>query len=653
MLGISTDITERKKSEDKLREINAYLENLINYANAPIIVWDPQFRITRFNHAFEFLTGRSEAEVIGQSLEILFPPALAAQSMTLIRKTETGERWETVEIEIMHRDKSARTVLWNSATLFASDGQTPIATIAQGQDITDRKRAELKLKDALIEAQRFRKALDHVPAYVYMKDTKSRYTYANRQVLELFGCSIDEITGFDDARFFAPDTVKQIRKMESGVFQGKHITGEMDTVDKKGGRHVYLEVKTPIFAEPDGKVEGLVGIATDITDRKLVEEEIKLKNEELLKVNAEKDKFFSIIAHDLRSPFNSFLILTKIMAEGSPHLTMDGVREIAAGMRDSAANIFRLLENLLQWAVMQQGLMPFNPQTVRLRPIVEESVAMVLDPAKNKEIKIAAHIPDGMEVCAESNMLQTVIRNLVSNAVKFTPKGGEITLSAKAADNKNVEIAVKDSGIGMNRAIADNLFRLDVRTNRKGTASEPGTGLGLLLCKEFVEKHGGRIWVESKEEKGSAFYFTIPCNAEVKKENVIEEVVPADKKEIKAKKLKILIADDDEKSEMMISLTVKKLSKEILTAKTGDEAVAVCRNNSDLDLILMDIAMPNMDGYDAARQIRKFNKGVIIIAQTAYGLAGEREKAIAAGCNDYITKPFRPATLTALVKKYF
>jgi PAS domain S-box-containing protein len=146
ILNIARDITERKRAEAALRESNAYLENLINYANAPIIVWDPQFRITRFNRAFEFLTGRSEAEALGQSLEILFPPALSSHSMALIHNTLTGERWETVEIEILHRDKSTRTVLWNSATLFAPDNRTPIATIAQGQDITGRKRAEQEIR---------------------------------------------------------------------------------------------------------------------------------------------------------------------------------------------------------------------------------------------------------------------------------------------------------------------------------------------------------------------------------------------------------------------------------------------------------------------------------------------------------------------------
>jgi PAS domain S-box-containing protein len=178
-----------KHAEGRLRETNAYLENLINYANAPIIVWDPNFRITRFNHAFEFLTGRTEAEVVGQSLEILFPPALAETSMALIRQTSTGERWETVEIKILPRDESVRTVLWNSATLFAPDGQTPIATIAQGHDITERKRAEAALRESHAELQTRNEELNvfaHMVAHDLINPLSTMLGYAE-MLTETYG----------------------------------------------------------------------------------------------------------------------------------------------------------------------------------------------------------------------------------------------------------------------------------------------------------------------------------------------------------------------------------------------------------------------------------------------------------------------------------
>jgi CheY-like chemotaxis protein len=173
-----------------------------------------------------------------------------------------------------------------------------------------------------------------------------------------------------------------------------------------------------------------------------------------------------------------------------------------------------------------------------------------------------------------------------------------------------------------------------------------------ILSKEFVEKHNGKIWVESEEGIGSTFYFTVPYNAKPE-EKVGEKVVPAEDENVQIKKLRILIAEDDATSEMLITIGIKQFGKEFLKAKTGFEAVEVCRYNPEIDLILMDIKMPVMSGYDATRQIRQFNKDVVIIAQTAFGLSGDREKAIEAGCNDYISKPINRAELLTLIQKYF
>ncbi|MBA4407985.1 MAG: hypothetical protein C0397_01020 [Odoribacter sp.] len=259
----------------------------------------------------------------------------------------------------------------------------------------------------------------------------------------------------------------------------------------------------------EGK-KAILEIFINITERKLAEQEIKLKNEELQQLNAEKNKFFSIIAHDLRGPFSGFLGLTQVMAEELSSLTMAQIQEHAISMKNSATILYRLLNNLLEWSQIQNGSVPFNPEVIQLRPIADESMEMVLESAKTKEIEIVNYIPAGLEVFADTNMLQTVIRNLVSNAVKFTHKGGKVSVSAKVNSDKSVKISVQDTGIGMSQTLVENLFRIDVKTGRKGTEGEPSTGLGLLLCKEFVEKHGGEIWVESKVGKGSTFSFTIP-----------------------------------------------------------------------------------------------------------------------------------------------
>ena len=378
-------------------------------------------------------------------------------------------------------------------------------------DLTERMKAEITLTNALIESERFRETLDHVSSYIYMKDTQSRYTYANRSTLDLFGCSLEELVGCDDTRFFPPETVKRLQEVDARVFRGEKTVEEIDVSDPVNGRRVFWEIKNPLLGySENNEIIGLLGISTDITERKSAEEEIIHKNEELKKTNAEKDKFFSIIAHDLRSPFNSFLGLTQYMAEESKDLTPEVIQRFAVTMKDSATNLYNLLENLLHWARMQQGLIPFNPDFIELISVFEESLLSIREPAKVKGIEFAINIPDHMKVFADRNMLLTVIRNLVSNAVKFTPVGGKMTISATLTSKKTIQISIQDTGIGMDQNMIDNLFLLNSQTNRNGTAGEPSTGLGLLLSKEFTENNGGKIWVESEVGKGSTFYFTIP-----------------------------------------------------------------------------------------------------------------------------------------------
>jgi CheY-like chemotaxis protein len=276
-----------------------------------------------------------------------------------------------------------------------------------------------------------------------------------------------------------------------------------------------------------------------------------------------------------------------------------------------------------------------------------------MDLAIKKGIEINIHISENTRVFADENMLASTIRNLTSNAVKFTPAGGNVNLSAETMADGALKFSVKDSGIGMNAEMVDNLFKLDVITSQRGTDNEQGTGLGLILCKEFIEKHGGELHVESKDGAGSTFHFTLPGNTQPPEIEVTEKIAPVHNSGNQVKALKVLIAEDDETSQMLISIYVKPFSKEILKTTKGTEAIEICRQNPDIDMILMDIMMPEMGGYEATRQIRQFNKKVVIIAQTAFGMTGDREKAIAAGCNDYISKPIKKNELTGLIQKYF
>jgi signal transduction histidine kinase len=239
------------------------------------------------------------------------------------------------------------------------------------------------------------------------------------------------------------------------------------------------------------------------------EAEIKSANAELIKANAEKDKFFSIISHDLRSPFSSFLGLTEILSEKVDSMSLDEVQKLVNLMNKSAVNLFRLLENLLEWSRLEQGLLIPQPGNYLINYLINDTVSTIRDSASVKNQTIEINLAKDYQVFADSKMTETVLRNLLSNAVKFTPKGGKITVSTSKIDDFTIEVSVEDTGIGMNQAMLDNLFKLNVKINRKGTEGELSTGLGLLLCKEFVEANGGVLKVSSIEGKGSRFSFTI------------------------------------------------------------------------------------------------------------------------------------------------
>lgn len=368
--------------------------------------------------------------------------------------------------------------------------------------------------------QKYRMLTENIRDVVWTLDTKHmRFTYVSPSILQQRGFSADDLMNLPFDASFLPDMIgisHPLFQERLEAFRTKNTTQPLlynDTVKQKckDGSFVWTEIVSEYDLNSKNHQVEVLGVSRDVSARMQAEQEIRHQSEELKKIIATKDKFFSIVAHDLRSPFNSFLGLTQIMAEELPGMSMPSAQNLAVSMNKSATNLYRLLENLLQWSQMQNEALPFHPEFISLQLILDESMLMVHEPAKNKGIEVTSTVPGDLLVFADVNMLQTIVRNLIFNAVKYSFSGGSVNLSAITTGDQSLELSVQDTGIGMSRAILDNLFRLDVRTGRKGTDGEPSTGLGLLLCKEFVEKQGGRLGVESEVGKGSRFYFTIPC----------------------------------------------------------------------------------------------------------------------------------------------
>jgi signal transduction histidine kinase len=243
----------------------------------------------------------------------------------------------------------------------------------------------------------------------------------------------------------------------------------------------------------------------------LLEKTVAIKTTELKELNASKDKFFSIIAHDLKNPFSTIIGFSEMLNEDMNSQPTVKSKEYARIIYTSAVQTFRLLENLLEWANSQRGKITFNPQKLKFIDLLNEELFTLNDTATGKNIEITSVVPENLTILADKNMIKTILRNLISNAIKFTPRNGKITVKA-SSDNKKAEIEVSDNGIGMSQETISKLFRIDANLTTLGTDKEKGTGLGLLLCKEFVEKHGGEIWVTSEAGAGTSFFFSIPSD---------------------------------------------------------------------------------------------------------------------------------------------
>ncbi|MBA4408585.1 MAG: two-component regulator propeller domain-containing protein [Bacteroidota bacterium] len=243
----------------------------------------------------------------------------------------------------------------------------------------------------------------------------------------------------------------------------------------------------------------------------LLEKSVALKTAKLYELNASKDKFFSIIAHDLKNPFNTIIGFSEMLKEDIRTIDLETIEEFAGMINTSAVQTLSLLENLLEWANSQTGKILFKPIPINLSGLLNEEFGILNDMAKGKNIELKNSITEDLTILADKNMLKTILRNLTSNAIKFTYKNGKVEVKA-FIDNNHVEISVSDSGIGMTKETMAKLFRIDANLSTSGTENEKGTGLGLILCKEFVEKHQGKIWVETEVGKGSQFKFTLPVS---------------------------------------------------------------------------------------------------------------------------------------------
>ncbi|GAK53787.1 putative Histidine kinase [Candidatus Moduliflexus flocculans] len=367
--------------------------------------------------------------------------------------------------------------------------------------------------------RKLEKAVETTEVGITITDIDGRIVYVNPADAKMHGYRVDELFG-QYANIFAPSAPSTPsedlpkRHEDFAYWQRERVN-----IRKDGTEFPVSLISNPI-TDAHGRPLGKVIVCEDITDRKRAEaellaahNELKEKNAQLAELNASKDKFFSIIAHDLRGPFASLISLSEVVLLFLDEYSKEDIRKNMLRIKTSSEAVSALLENLLTWSRLQRGVMKYAPEIMKIRNIVEENIELFSSQSEQKQIALHCLVPPELTAYADFHICTAIIRNLLSNALKFTPAGGRIVVSA-TQHHAEIVVSVADTGTGISAEDLHKLFRIDVQFTNIGTNGEHGTGLGLKLCKDLVEAQKGRIWVESELGKGTTFRFTLPCHAD-------------------------------------------------------------------------------------------------------------------------------------------
>ena len=494
--GSFQDINERKQIEQLILENETNARAIMESTSDSMLLLQKDGTIIDNNEGHASRLGFARKDLLGKKIYDYLPEDIGKKRKELIDlaiSTGVTQYGEDVRAE--------RSIEYSIHPIFDRNKITDRVAIF-ARDITESKNnlEALKKNEELLSL-----FMKHSPIYSFIKEvtpTESRVLRASENFKDMIGISGSDMVGKTMYELFPLEFAKKITADDWAIVSG----GNPLTLNEELNGRYYVTIKFPITQ--NGK-NLLAGYTIDVTDQKLAEQCLLENESHLRELNATKDKFFSIIAHDLKSPFNSIIGFSNLLIRQIEEKDYAAIERYASIIQNSSQQAMDLLMNLLEWSRSQTGHIVFTPEKIDFVASINQVTELLFAFAQQKSITIYLETSVNPSFFADKAMINTILRNLISNAIKFTKVGGEIIISAEQTLNDLV-VSVSDNGIGMDEETTSKLFRIDQNQSTLGTEKEKGTGLGLLLCKEFIEKHSGRIWVESEPGKGSKFHFSIP-----------------------------------------------------------------------------------------------------------------------------------------------
>ncbi len=699
-LVFANDISELKRSELELREAKEKAEEITRKLKAAlssmsdaIFISDLKGEFIDFNEAFATFHKFANIQECKKTLKefpvlldvFTLDGELVPLEMWVVSRALRGEIGLNKEYVLKRKDTGETWVgTYNYAPVRNNDGDI-IGSVVAARDVTERAKLE-QTKDILVAISNeilttndledffhrifieLRKIIDTNNFYIALYDEQSdmistpyiadkldtsitdfpaKKTMTGHVIKAKKSMLLNQVDFQELVKSGAVDLVGPPSDVWIGVplFSGEKVIGVLVIQNYEGEKRLSREdLRVLEYVAPQ------ISLAIE---RKKVVEDLKSALGKAQESDRLKSAFLANMSHEIRTPMNGILGFTELLKE--PGLSGKEQQKYISIIESSGDRMLNTIHDIIDISKIEAGQIELSYSTINLNNQLDELFDFFLPEAKKKNIQLSHKktlTDQNAIIKTDKDKLNSILTNLIKNAIKFTDSG-KIEfgyLLDEKAKQPELQFYVKDTGVGISKEKQKVVFDRFVQADNKTTRLYEGSGLGLAISKAYVEMLGGKIWLKSEEGVGTLFSFSHPYSVS---KSLLNKTTELNKQAMKKKSLKILITEDEEFSIEFLSVLLHDYSKELLVAKTGIEAVEICKNNPDIDLILMDVRLPEISGYEATKRIREFNKEVFILAQTAFAQAGDREKCIAAGCNDYIPKPIKKEKLFEIISNNF
>jgi PAS domain S-box-containing protein len=636
---------KRKAIEKNLLESEKRFRIMFELSPAGMILHDEEGTIFEVNSSFCKILGYSPEEIIGQNIRLFVSPGSEASIGSNISSILAGK---TIihETKNIRKDGSSCFVELYETMIVLPDGSAGILSVSN--DITEKKRNNERMIT-------LSKALESIGECVTITDLENNIIFVNKAFCRIYGYTETEIIGQNISAIRCDDKPDfSLDKILSDTIENSW-NGELCN-RKKDGTRFPIELSTSHITDENHKPVALIGIAVDITERRKIQSEFIMAKEKAEESDRLKSAFLANMSHELRTPLNAVIGFSGLMLESGPDNDTLVYSDI---ILKSGKHLLSLVEDLFDISMIESGQVKINYEEADVIAVLKE-VREIMIGERMRENKTNVDLnltldnnDEKVMLVSDSRKLTQILLNLLRNSLKFTTEGS-IEFGFKIMNhscNDCFQFFVKDTGIGIDKMYHDTIFnifrQIDDRHNRKFG----GMGIGLAIAKKTVEVMGGKIWVESEPSKGSVFYFTIPVlknNTDL--EVTHEQITVGMAKDYSGKT--ILIAEDEKSNFDFLRILLIRMNIRVLWAKDGYEAVSMCKSDPEINLVLMDIKMPIMNGLEATKLIKIYRPDLPIIAQTAYAMISDKQEANEAGCDGYLSKPLKISQITEILEKY-